>query len=263
MQLHRRIRTLRIRKGLTGMELARRAGVSPSYVSLIEHGEKIPSETVAVRIAQALEEREDLYRVWAVTSRMDERTRDAVLRVSQSGELDVKSKEETTIGPPAGEAKSAKPPAIGNGFHDDLLAHGLAMPLLVPGAVPRDGEILADEVETRVCVDARLLGVEPSSRLVALRVDELNGARVRSWLREDDIVLLEHNPRTLAAGRIHAIRVEREGLLLSKVTMGDGRLLLLSDPSDDDPPRALPIPSGSSLKDAVFGTVVASFRSWR
>ena len=62
MDLHRRIRTLRLRRGLTGMELAKRAGVSPSYVSLIEHGEKVPSEQVAVRLAQVLGEREDNYR---------------------------------------------------------------------------------------------------------------------------------------------------------------------------------------------------------
>jgi transcriptional regulator with XRE-family HTH domain len=240
------------------MELARRAGVSPSYVSLIEHGEKIPSENVAVRIAQALDEREDLYRVWAVTSRMDERTREAVLRVSQAGELG-EGTTPVSSRPPAIESRAAH---RGAALEEEVVAFGLTVPLLVPGATPTNGEIRDEDVETHVTLDARLVAVEPTSDLVALRVDELNGARVRAWLRQDDIVLLEHHSRSLAPGRIHALRVAREGIVLSKVTRDGERLLLLPDPSDDGPPRTMPLAGEGALEETLFGTVVASFRSW-
>jgi transcriptional regulator with XRE-family HTH domain len=50
-------------------ELARRAGVSPAYVSLIEKGLKVPSEEVAEAIARALEDGADVYRAWARAAR--------------------------------------------------------------------------------------------------------------------------------------------------------------------------------------------------
>jgi transcriptional regulator with XRE-family HTH domain len=63
--LNARIRMKRTQLGLTGAELAQRADISPSYVSLIEKGAKVPDEDVAARIARALRDDEDLYRAWA------------------------------------------------------------------------------------------------------------------------------------------------------------------------------------------------------
>ena len=65
-----RIRMKRTQIGLTGAELAQRADISPSYVSLIEKGAKVPDEDVAARIARALRDDEDLYRAWARASRL-------------------------------------------------------------------------------------------------------------------------------------------------------------------------------------------------
>jgi transcriptional regulator with XRE-family HTH domain len=64
-----RIRNRRNRLGMTGAELAKRIGVSPSYVSLIESGAKIPSASVAEKIARALRDSPDLYRAWVLSSR--------------------------------------------------------------------------------------------------------------------------------------------------------------------------------------------------
>ena len=52
--LNARIRMKRSQIGLTGAELAQRADISPSYVSLIERGAKVPDEDVAARLARAL-----------------------------------------------------------------------------------------------------------------------------------------------------------------------------------------------------------------
>lgn len=64
-----RIRNRRTALGLSGSELARRAEISPSYVSLIERGIKVPDEDAAARLARALEDDEDLYRAWARAER--------------------------------------------------------------------------------------------------------------------------------------------------------------------------------------------------
>src|SRR5512144_2856932 len=68
--LNARIRTRRTQLGLTGAELSQRADISPSYVSLIERGTKVPDEDVAARLAKALRDDEDLYRAWARASRL-------------------------------------------------------------------------------------------------------------------------------------------------------------------------------------------------
>ncbi len=68
--LNARIRTRRAQLGLTGAELSQRADISPSYVSLIERGSKVPDEDVAARLAKALRDDEDLYRAWARASRL-------------------------------------------------------------------------------------------------------------------------------------------------------------------------------------------------
>ncbi len=53
--LARRIRALRERKGLTQEEFSQRCGISVSFASLIERGERSPSYETLVHVASALE----------------------------------------------------------------------------------------------------------------------------------------------------------------------------------------------------------------
>lgn len=53
--LTRRIRALRERKGLTQEDFASRCGISVSFASLLERGERSPSYETLVEVAQALE----------------------------------------------------------------------------------------------------------------------------------------------------------------------------------------------------------------
>ena len=62
--IHERIRQLRTERGLTAAELARRADISPAYVTRIEKGEKVPGEEVAVKIAKILGDDPELYLWW-------------------------------------------------------------------------------------------------------------------------------------------------------------------------------------------------------
>jgi transcriptional regulator with XRE-family HTH domain len=63
------MRRRRSQLGLTAPD-AQRAGISTSYVSLIENGAKVPEENVAAGIARALDDDEALYRAWARAARL-------------------------------------------------------------------------------------------------------------------------------------------------------------------------------------------------
>jgi transcriptional regulator with XRE-family HTH domain len=49
-----RIRQERLRKGLTGRRLAALAGVTPAYVSQVEHGQYMPSVATLIQLTEAL-----------------------------------------------------------------------------------------------------------------------------------------------------------------------------------------------------------------
>lgn len=49
-----RIATLRGRLGLTQADLARQVGISPSYLAMIEQGEREPSDAIRHSLARAL-----------------------------------------------------------------------------------------------------------------------------------------------------------------------------------------------------------------
>ena len=53
--LARRIRTLRERQGMTQEDFAQRSGISVSYASLLERGERSPSYDTLVQVAAALD----------------------------------------------------------------------------------------------------------------------------------------------------------------------------------------------------------------
>lgn len=54
MQIGEAIQSLRASKGLSQGDLAKQAGVAPSYVSRIEAGKQLPSLSVFTRIARGL-----------------------------------------------------------------------------------------------------------------------------------------------------------------------------------------------------------------
>jgi transcriptional regulator with XRE-family HTH domain len=64
-----RIRNRREKMGFAAYEFARRVEISPSYLSLIEKGAKLPSEEIAVRIAEALDDDPEIYLAWIYASR--------------------------------------------------------------------------------------------------------------------------------------------------------------------------------------------------
>ncbi len=273
MDLHRRIRTLRLRRGLTGMELARRSGVSPSYISLIEHGEKVPSEQVAVRLAQVLGEKEDIYRIWAATARMDAATRDVVLRSREYGAsvepLPLPDEDSTqaavTSSPrrPPGRPPRSESRASGISYRledDDRLAP-LRIPLLAAGSRCLETPPPAEEVECRLAFDPRLLGRESATNLVALRVSEDMTRDVSCWIGSQDVVVVDRHPTHFDPARIHAFLLG-DGLRLSRACLSQNTLLLLPLPTRVEAPRALDVSDADALSELLFGTVIWSGRNW-
>ncbi len=55
---------------MSGAELARRSGISPAYVTLIEKGAKVPAADVAERIARALDDDPEVYRAWSLAEKL-------------------------------------------------------------------------------------------------------------------------------------------------------------------------------------------------
>ena len=70
-----RVRRRREAKGISGVDLARRIGVSPAYVSQIEKGVRVPDVPVAVRIAHALDDDEVLYVAWSRDHKANSRSK--------------------------------------------------------------------------------------------------------------------------------------------------------------------------------------------
>jgi len=66
MNLGRAIRVIRAQRGLRQDELAGAAGLSPSYVSLIERGKREPSLVIVRKLASALGVPVDLVMVLAI-----------------------------------------------------------------------------------------------------------------------------------------------------------------------------------------------------
>jgi len=83
LPLDQRIRNRREQLKINGAELAQRVGISPSYISLIEGGHKIPDADVAAKIAKVLGDDPDLYIAWAQARHYEARHLARLLRLER------------------------------------------------------------------------------------------------------------------------------------------------------------------------------------
>ncbi len=216
---------------MTGLKLARRAGVSASYVSLIEHGEKVPSERVAVRLARALGDREDLYRAWAATARMDEQTRRAILALGSGP---------STVSPRPAEKD----------------ARGISVPLLAAGACPTDLRAPHDdEIDANLVIDGRLLARSGADGLVALRIDAENSRLAMDTVRAGDVVVIDRFDESLAREGLHALRFDSK-ILVARTRRLDGKLLIVREPGAGEARPAGLAGDEDDVAGRVFGTIV-------
>ena len=269
--LHERIRNIRQKRGLTGYELARKAGISPSYVSLIENGLKVPEEAIAVAIAGALGDDQSLYRAWARTARHGNlaETREALdraLRISQdqglrrrlaSGE-EMVADEARLRASPVGEGSRAPAVREKAGVHDERREPPvITVPLLAEGADPDAG---SPPVLERLRIDAAAVPPEDRAGLFAYRMTASGVRRLRGQVEAGSLVVISRRFRPPAPERIHAVRI-RGAVVLSRTLRKGSSLLLLPSEGDGDF-EDVEAGDASRLRELLVGSVVLSLRRW-
>jgi DNA-binding XRE family transcriptional regulator len=282
--LNARVRARRSQLGLSGVELAERAGISPSYVSLIEKGAKVPDEDVAVALARVLEDDADLYRAWARAARLGlhdlallqrleliARTPAYVSLVESGRELprlaspDAPSDETTELAARLREvagrlsvpADAPRPrPASPEG---PAAPPTLRVPVLVDGAEPgpAGSPPPPSAVRDHFSLDPRLLARGPSGPLFACRVSPESLKHLRGLAEPGDVVVFERNGRP-AARRICAVRTSH-GLVLARVLYQGPSLLLLPGEGEHQF-ESLHVGDEQGLADVVLGAQVLLIR---
>jgi len=242
---------------LRGVELARKAGISASYVSLIEKGQKLPEEGVAARIARALDDDEELYRAWArearsptnpaAIGRLRRMTSNQALRrrLAQGEDLPGLTEDDEAIS----EASSgfvAASAAYDAAVLPDALASSMAadsaeiegpellqVPVLFEGADPGADSPHPSSVQDRLHLDQKLFAGSGERKLFAYVVSRESGERVRGLASPGDYVVFRRRAARISPKRIHVVRVKGR-LVLSRVLFKGSALLLLPPESKGD-----------------------------
>lgn len=268
-----RIRARRAQLGLTGAELAERAGISPSYVSLIEKGVKVPDEGVAAELARALDDDEGLYRAWTRAARLGLQKLDLLNRLEaasrtptylslvESGQAlpkladsDADEDLATRMREVAARLTSPSPAAAGLTGSASVAA----IPVLADGADPSvlDAAVPGASVVDRLLIDRRLL--DPATRgLFACDVTPRAMKHLRGVAQPGDRIVFERGAR-IAPDRICAVR-HGAGLQLRRV-LTNGRSLLLLPGEGETGFESLEMPNETALGDVVAGTQVLLIR---
>lgn len=279
--LNARIRMKRTQLGLTGAELAQRADISPSYVSLIEKGAKVPDEDVAARIARALRDDEDLYRAWARASRlglhrltllnrMETISRSpSYLGMVERGDTLPDDLEEAQLGERRAEPIAFALPAPsqrevvelrdepGPAFIEAAPPEILRIPVLAEGADP--GKIAPSPlaIRDRLIVDSRLLVDHDPERLFAYDVTPGAMKHLRGVASPGDRIVFRRGGR-VAPDRVCAVRTP-EGVVLARVLFKGRSLLLLPGEGERDF-ESVEVEGLKALPGVIAGTHVLLLR---
>jgi len=281
--IHVRIRRRRRELDMPAVELARLAGISPAYVSLIEKGEKVPSEKVALRIAAALGDEADLYLAWSHSRRHGDlsTTRDSLQRLHRYSSQGRARREIRAISKglrraaddedplllerPLMCSMAAEPAAAPEWAEEGPV---LAVPLLEAGADPARALTEGRGVVDLIRLDRRMLAEDrQAGELFALRPGDEAVRWVRSLIRPDDLVVLTTGVGKVRPGRIYAVRLgrgrprKRAGLVLSRLLVKGKTLLLVPSEGETDI-EVVELGPGEKPRDRIAGEVVATVRRW-
>lgn len=273
MTIPLRITERREELGLAGYELAKRAGISPSYLSVIEAGYKVPSERVAMDIARALGDDPELYRAWVETagdhdldSRVERLERMRQVRSPEIHRTHAVSREGMREWQERRRSLASKGRGLlaRIGLVDDR-AHAarsepmavFRVPLLEEGADPQDAAGTGDTI----AIDSSLLDADQDREaLFAYRVSSKSAESVSDVVSPGDVLVFAENPEGVDPGAIYAVRV-RSRIVLARVAYSHGTLFLMPGQAAQSP---IPIPVGDerALRGVLAGVAVASIRSW-
>jgi transcriptional regulator with XRE-family HTH domain len=285
------MKTRRGQLGLTGAQVAESAGISASYVSLIESGAKVPDESVAARLAHALSDDEDLYRGWARAARLGLDKLDLLNRLEaiaqtpayvslvESGQALPREESEparrrqqdaaeqlrsrlrevasklSAHGQPAGARASAAPDRPGPAATETSVVQ---IPVLPAGSDPIQLERTSrpSAMRDRLLIDRRL--VDPQAGLVfAYEVTLEAMAHLRGWAEPGDVIVFRQGGHA-TPDRICAVRTNR-GIVLGRVLLKDESLLLLPGEGETDF-ETVDLPDAKALQSAIAGTHVLLIR---
>ena len=267
-----RIRARRAQLGLTGVELALRSGISPSYVSLIESGAKVPDEDVAAGLARVLGDDEDLYRAWARGARLGPEKLELLNRLGaasrtpaymslvESGHAlprlpDADDAEDlaSRMREVAGRLTTPAPSATRRGDPTAVVS----VPVLAEGSDPAvlDAAETGRSLVDTVLIDRRLVGPSASG-LFACDVAPGAMKHLRGAALPGDRIVFQR-PAQLAPDRICAVR-SPTGILLSRVLF-NGRTLLLLPGEGESGFESIEVPE-KALAHVVVGSHVLLIR---
>ena len=284
-----RMRRRRSQLGLTGTELALRAGISTSYVSLIETGAKLPEEDVAAKLARALDDDEALYRAWARAARfgvhdlallneLEAISRTPAYRtLVESGEelprlevplgradvsvpegdLAMRLREVAShLGPEAQAARRPRRPSAPGVVAESQLPAVVSVTVLATGADPA-ALAASRPVGDPLLLDRRLLEGHDAQQLFAYEVTPAATKHLRGVAAPGDRIVFQRRG-AVTPDRICAIRTGK-GIVLARALVQEGALLLLPGEGEVDF-DSVGLPEPGKLSDVVVGTHVLLIR---
>jgi transcriptional regulator with XRE-family HTH domain len=260
-------------RGWTVRDLAQRAGISPSYVSLIENGHKVPDAATIERLGEALDIDPDLLRAWVTvrskTPDATESVRAAYELTERLGLLDSEEREANFADSGiVAEMRMAFGAAPEQPLFADLPTserHVMGIPLLDEGTEP-DGAEPAGEREM-AWIDRRAL---PERHLLAgafaWRLSSAGKMRLSGDYRSGDIVVIapsawEPTVESFNPKRVFAVR--HEGRLLLTRLAWTGTQLVLQSGGGPEPVIVIENTPESRLARHIAGRVVAAVVRFR
>ena len=280
-------------RGLTVRQLADRAEISPSYVSLIENGHKIPDASTIERIGRVLGLDRKLLNAWvtvrgrsADTGEAIEAARELVeqLGLSESDDAGAAPWGVAALASPSAAdsarspgvmspSMSAPPYSAGYGdlrLRDELRAelpdadrYVIGVPLVEEGMEPVGGEAPAAD-RRPLWIDRRSLPERDELRgAFAWRLSPKGLERVRGIYRRGDIVVISPllwTPDNLDPKMVFAVR-HADRVVLGRVSWTGQDLVLL--PSRGVPAVVIAARNEGELGRAIAGRVILAVQRFR
>ena len=274
-------------RGLTVRQLADLAGISPSYVSLIENGHKVPDASTIDRIGRVLGLDPKLLNAWVTVRGRSADTGEAIdaarelveqLGLSDPGDAAWRPEAATRAARQPGplHALSAPPASAGYSSYPDLRMRDelraelpdadryvIGVPLVEEGTEPIPGTPPAAD-RRPLWIDRRSLPERDELRgAYAWRVSSKGIERLPGVYRRGDMVVISPllwTPDNLNPKMVFAVRHDG-GLVLSRVSWTGGSLILL--PARGVAAAVIPAANEGELGRAIAGRVILAVQRFR
>lgn len=229
-----RIKQKRREKGWSRRELARRLQLSPTYISLIERGLRVPSRKVAEKLARILDDDPELYSHWSRTKASLRDVREYETRLRSPFPVKVVTPDEVMI-EPVREVESM--------LEDSAMAlyepSGRSEPARITVKVIPEGVLPADpgaRALSQINIDLGALppgeGESLTGELFAYRISEEGRSRVEDLLQPGDYTVICQDLKESTSVEIYAVRLKKQ-IVLSRILRKGGTIIALAPSSED------------------------------